>query len=82
MVVMGKCEKEEKYLDYVKSHNLPQRFVLILFLVNQKNRYYNHFPMNLLRNIGISNVMTSHYIVMDIDLHISSRSYLDNHSFR
>lgn len=79
---MGKCEEEGKYLEYIKSHDLPNRFVLILYLVNQDNRYYNHFPMNLLRNIGISNVMTTHYIVMDIDLHISSNCYSDYHSFR
>ena len=27
--------------------------------------------MNYLRSLGISNVMTTHYIVLDMDLHLS-----------
>ena len=74
---MGKYEEENKYLNYVKSHPLPQRFVLIMYLVDKSNKQYNHYPMNYLRNLGISNVYTTHYIVMDMDLHISCNDIIE-----
>ena len=71
MVVMGKYENESAYLNFIRTNFLPSRFVLIYMLVDRSHPFYNHFPMNYLRNLGISNVMTTHYIVMDIDLHLS-----------
>ena len=29
---------------------------------------YSHFPVNKMRNLGIANVQTSHFIVTDMDL--------------
>ena len=70
---MDKYDEENKYLNFIKSHPLPERFVLILYLVDKTSEQYYHYPMNYLRNLGISNVMTTHYIVMDMDLHISCK---------
>ena len=69
---MDKVENEQVYLKYVKNHYLPNRLTLLLYLVQKEHKYYRHFPMNYLRSLGISNVRTSHYIVMDMDLHLSS----------
>ena len=71
IVVMDTVDKEKVYLDYIRNHYLPPRLTLLLYLVQKNHKYYNHFPVNYLRSLGISNVNTSHYIVMDMDLHLS-----------
>ena len=72
IIVMDTANKEIVYLDYIRNHYLPSRLTLLLYLVQKNHKYYNHFPVNYLRSLGISNVNTSHYIVMDMDLHLSS----------
>ena len=71
IVVMDTVDKEKVYLDYIRNHYLPPRLTLLLYLVQKNHKYFNHFPVNYLRSLGISNVNTSHYIVMDMDLHLS-----------
>lgn len=72
IIVMDTANKEKVYLEYIRNHYLPPRLTLLLYLVQKNHKYYNHFPVNYLRSLGISNVNTSHYIVMDMDLHLSS----------
>ena len=72
IIVMDTANKEKVYLEYIRNHYLPSRLTLLLYLVQKNHKYYNHFPVNYLRSLGISNVNTSHYIVMDMDLHMSS----------
>ena len=74
IIVMDSVDKEKVYLDYIRNHYLPSRLTLLLYLVQENHKYYNHFPVNYLRSLGISNVNTSHYIVMDMDLHLSRNS--------
>ena len=71
IVVMDKYSYQDAYINYIKSHYLPARLTFILYLVQKNHSYYGHFPMNYLRSLGISNVMTTHYIVLDMDLHLS-----------
>ena len=52
----------------VPSLALPPRFTVILHAVKRKERYFNDFPVNLLRNIAIKNVRTTHFLVTDMDL--------------
>ena len=74
LVVMDTTDTERTYLTYIRNHYLPSRLTLLLYLVQQNHKYYDHFPVNYLRSLGISNVNTSHYIVMDMDLHLSSNN--------
>ena len=68
---MDKYSNQDAYINYIKNHYLPARLTFILYLVQKNHSYYGHFPMNHLRSLGISNVMTTHYIVLDMDLHLS-----------
>lgn len=52
----------------VPSLALPPRFTVILHAVKRKERYFNDFPVNLLRNICIRHITTSHFMVLDIDM--------------
>lgn len=72
LLVMDGMDNEIAYKKYVKNHYLPNRLTLILYLVQKNHKYFGHYPMNYLRSLGISNVRTSHYIVLDMDLHLSS----------
>ena len=71
IVVMGVLRDQNLYLEYIKNHNIPKRLSMILYLVDESHEYYKHFPVNYLRSWGISNVLTSHYIVLDMDIHFS-----------
>lgn len=77
IIVMDTANKEKVYLEYIRNHYLPSRLTLLLYLVQKNHKYYNHFPVNYLRSLGISNVNTSHYIVMDMDLHMSMNAYYE-----
>ena len=72
LVIKEKVQAESRLLKYIQSHYLPSRLTIILYLVDKHHPQYNRFPVNYLRSLGISNVRTSHYIVLDIDLHPSS----------
>ena len=55
-------------METIKSLNNPSRVRIILYIVLPKEKYFNAFPVNRLRNIGIVNIVTSHYIVLDMDM--------------
>ena len=69
LVIKGDAEEEESFLSFLQSHYFPPRLTIILYLVQPSHPQYQRFPMNFLRSLGISNVETTHYLVLDIDLH-------------
>ena len=77
LVIKEKAQAESRLLKYIQSHYLPSRLTIILYLVDKHHPQYNRFPVNYLRSLGISNVRTSHYIVLDIDLHPSMNVYYE-----
>lgn len=72
---MGTLDLEKECLAYIRDHYLPTRLTLLLYFVGKSRPEFGHYPMNAMRSFGISNVETSHYIVMDIDLHVSSTPF-------
>lgn len=58
---------------FIATHFLPDRLTLIekIFLPRKNPE----FPVNSLRNLGISHCVTSHYIVLDMDVWLSESSY-------
>ena len=66
LVIKEKVEAESRLLKYIQSHYLPSRLTIILYLVDKRHPQYNRFPVNYLRSLGISNVRTSHYIVLEV----------------
>lgn len=49
------------------------RIRLFLYIVDPSHKYYTQFPINILRNIGIMHVRTSHFAVLDVDMWLSGR---------
>ena len=68
IVVNGKVEEEKTIIDYLREHYIPKRLTLLIYLVSPRNPLYKTFPVNMLRNLAIRNVRTSHYMIMDMDM--------------
>ena len=51
----------------LRSLDLPSRVEVITAESSRKNVFANHFPINLLRNVGLLSVTTSHVMVIDSD---------------
>ena len=59
-------------LDFVRNNVLPERLTLLFYFVKSSD---NQFPINYLRTLGIYNIRSTHFIVLDIDLSITSNLY-------
>ena len=54
--------------NFIYLMNLPPRVQIILYITQKGIDRDNVFPVNKLRNIGIVNIETSHFIVLDMDM--------------
>lgn len=52
----------------VAELRLPPKFTVILYIVEPKDPDFFDFPVNRLRNIGIRNVRTTHFLMLDMDM--------------
>ena len=61
---------EDKYAlnDWLATTYLPDRVTIITYRL----KFKGYFPINKLRNLGIQHIQTTHYMVLDIDLMVSS----------
>lgn len=68
----------EKQSDIVTKFLLSKHFSedVQIFTFEGKSSCFSmkHFPINKLRNLAIDFVTTTHYIVLDMDVHLSSKS--------
>ena len=64
VVLNGVLSSEDTIVEYLNSHYLPDRLTILLYLMPKKGT----FPVNLLRNLAIRNIETSHFQVLDMDL--------------
>lgn len=60
----------------MNTHFFPNRFTFILFLTDEEHVYNTVFPVNYLRNLAIRNIRTTHFLVLDMDLRLTSILYL------
>lgn len=54
--------------EYMENHDLPSRLTLLLYIHPRSSI----FPINTLRNLAIRNIETTHFLIQDSDLLISS----------
>ena len=80
LVVVLQCPdyEEQSVIQFINTHYFPPRFTLILFLTDDEHVYSTSFPVNYLRNLAIRNIaivntVTTHFLVMDMDLRLTSR---------
>ena len=68
IVLNGPLGFEKRMLSFVESHYLPARLTLLLYLIGESSPERGQFPVNKLRNLGIRNIATTHFQVLDMDL--------------
>ena len=65
-VISVSNDTQQKTVDFLGSLRLPDRVITIVYTVES-----SIFPINFLRNLGIRNIETSHFMVLDMDLMLS-----------
>ena len=55
-------------MELIKSLNLPPRVRIILYIPQKNSKDLRDYPVNKLRNIAIVNIVTTHFLVMDMDM--------------
>ena len=64
------------------------RIRIVTYVAEKDSFFYSNYPINILRNLGIRHVRTSHFILLDMDMWMSSsflkwllrsRKFLSNH---
>ena len=50
---------------------VPDHMTVLFYGFPKSNMYAKDFPVNLLRNIGIRTVTTSHFLMLDMDMWIN-----------
>lgn len=45
----------------------------MIYTYEKSNMYAYDFPVNLLRNVGIRQVETSHFLLLDMDMWLNGR---------
>ena len=66
---MHTLSQNENYaIRFINNHHFPKRLTFLLYLVDSQHPHYTTFPINLLRNLAIRNIRTTHFLVMDMDM--------------
>lgn len=78
--VIHLLEEQQSNLDEFlrdSSHSIlcNPRIRILTYVAEKGAFFYDNYPINILRNIGIRNVRTSHFIVLDMDMWMSQGSY-------
>lgn len=55
----------------ILANHFPSRVTILLVSHEPRNVYQSVFPINLLRNIGLQSITTTHVCVLDSDLSLS-----------
>lgn len=72
IVISTSKSKLRETLKRLGSIHLPERVTTLVYTVQS-----SVFPINLLRNLGIRNIQTSHFMVLDMDLMLSRNMYAE-----
>lgn len=73
LVINGRADREGEMITYINSHYLPSRLTVILYLIPIGEKVA--FPVNMLRNLAIRNIETTHYQILDMDLMPTTNTY-------
>ncbi len=76
--VIHLLEEQQSNLDEFlrdSSHSIlcNPRIRILTYVAEKGAFFYDNYPINILRNIGIRNVRTSHFIVLDMDMWMSRK---------
>ena len=80
IAVLTHAKQVKDTVELIKSLNLPPRVRIILYIPQKNSKDMSDYPVNKLRNIAIVNIVTTHFLVMDMDMWParSSSRFLDH----
>ena len=73
LAVWAHEEEVDKIEPFAASLTADGLVTMILYQVRRDHPNYYDFPVNLLRNICIRHITTSHFMVLDIDMWPTAR---------
>ena len=68
MVLNGPASDQTAMLNFLSRTYLPNRLITILYLIPPSSSENGQFPVNKLRNLGIRNIVGTHFQILDMDL--------------
>lgn len=68
LVLNGPATDQSAMLHFLASTYLPERLTTLLYLIPSDSPESGQFPVNKLRNLGIRNIVGTHFQVLDMDL--------------
>ena len=71
-VITYPIDESEAFHTWISTTHFPKRVTIISYSL----RSGNYFPINKLRNLGIRHIRTTHFIVLDVDLMVSSMFFI------
>ena len=63
--IFASRKNQRQALNFIETTAIPTRCTILLYVTPNKN---SGFPINLLRNLAIFNIQTTHFMMLDIDL--------------
>lgn len=61
----------DQYLEQSQGDLCSSRIRYITYVASKGSFFYSNYPINILRNLGIAHVKTSHFICLDMDMWMS-----------
>lgn len=71
--------KENEVQSTIKEYlrfNDTDRLTILFYGYRPNNKYANDFPVNLLRNVGIRQIKTSHFLMLDMDMWMKGKDHI------
>lgn len=68
IAVLTHAKQVKDAVERIKSLHLPSRVRIIVYIPQKNSKEKNDYPVNKLRNIAIVNIITTHFLVMDMDM--------------
>ena len=68
IAVLTHAKQVKDTVELIKSLNLPPRVRIILYIPQKNSKDLRDYPVNKLRNIAIVNIVTTHFLVLDMDM--------------
>lgn len=66
----------DQYLEKAQGDVCSSRIRFVTYVASKGSFFYSNYPINILRNLGIAHVRTSHFICLDMDMWMSCKKLL------
>ena len=68
IAVLTHAKEVKQTVELITSLRLPSRIRIVLYIPQKNSKETSDYPVNKLRNIAIVNIVTTHFLVMDMDM--------------